>query len=567
MKYLKNNLFFSVMLTILMIFSVSCEDHLTDLNKNPLGIDPASGNPNQIMTTVLTGAARNYLDLGFGDVAGVMQHTQKDGWFSGHNHYDWQAQDWTGWYGLLRNNEYMIDRAEELGWSFHKGVGLVMRAFIFGTITDLWGDAPYTNALKGNTGDRDFLFPQFDPQETIYNGVISDLKEASNVLESASDLGVQASYDVIYGGNIEKWQKFANSLLLRYYMRVSGRMEAMARQGIEEIAGSGKLITSASDDATMAYLGVTASDSWPSNVSDGGSNFRRTKPSQTLLDALLENNDPRLNVWISPVHSQLVPDPTLDVTIEPFIRRNGEPMGVQTLSDVQYVAEKAAGNVFTRRYNPDSVNLRNRVVNNNMYVGLPPGILAPDAFNFNPTPGQNVQNQHVSQLSDIYREAKGDLLKSRLISAAEVHFILAEAALKGWSVGSAEMHYREGVRNSLTTWGVAGQFDDYIQQQGVVFDNTLERIMEQKWIASWTAAAESWFDFRRTGYPALEAGPASAQAVLPVRFNYGNDELNFNTSNITTAIERLEMTPFSGARGKDSQWSKPWILQGTNKPW
>jgi hypothetical protein len=74
-------------------------------------------------------------------------------------------------------------------------------------------------------------------------------------------------------------------------------------------------------------------------------------------------------------------------------------------------------------------------------------------------------------------------------------------------------------------------------------------------------------DYRRTGYPDLQVGPASDQPVVAVRFPYGNDELNNNVDNANAAISRLEITPYSGAVGADSRWSKMWLLQGTNKPW
>ena len=200
-------------------------------------------------------------------------------------------------------------------------------------------------------------------------------------------------------------------------------------------------------------------------------------------------------------------------------------------------------------------------------MGVPAGLRQPDYYNNNPTPGQVVQNQHVSQLAEVYRGSSGGLLRARLASSAETSFILAEAAQKGWAVGTAATHYNAGVKNSLETWGVGSQYDAYIAKPAVAYNNTLERIMEQKWIASWTAATEAWFDYRRTGLPALKAGPASAEPVLPVRFNYGDNEVNFNRTNADAAINKLETTKHSGLRGKNSQWSKPWIVQGTNKPW
>ncbi len=553
-------------LVLAVMLVASCSDRLSEINENPNGIDPATANPNLMMPEVMNNAARGYLELGYGDVGGVVQHIQHDGWFSGINHYDWGPQDWSGWYNILRNNEFLYKRSVALDYKLHQGIALTMRSFIFGVITDLWGDAPYTAAVKGDQSNE-FLKPAFDSQEVIYKGIIADLKAASALFATKDATGYTAGYDIFYAGNPTSWQKFANTLLLRYYMRISEKMPAEAKAGIEAIYASGVYIKSPSEDAVMNYIGATAGNSWPGAVAfdQEQSNFRRKKPAQTLLNNLLTNNDPRMKVWFAPVYVRWVADPTLKTAVDPFIRKDGVIMqGTAYMNDIAFNAEVKKGTKFTRHYNP---TLYTGTLDTNEYVGVPAGLRQPDYYNNNPTPGQTVQNQHVSQLADVYRGSSGGLLKARLASSAEASFILAEAAQKGWAVGTAVSHYNAGVKNSLETWGVGTQYDAYIAKPSVAFNNTLERIMEQKWIASWTAATEAWFDYRRTGFPAFKAGQASAEPVLPVRFNYGDNEVNFNRNNSDAAINKLESTKHSGLRGKNSQWSKPWIIQGTGKPW
>src|SRR5215510_13020324 len=133
---------------LLTAFCFSCQD-LTEVNENPNGVPPDQVNPNLVLPTVLTEAGKAFTNLGYGDVAGVMQHTQKDGWWSGHNDYDWSNQDWAGYYAILTDNKLVYDRAVKLNYEFHQGVTLVMKSMMFGLITDLWGDAPYTQALLG----------------------------------------------------------------------------------------------------------------------------------------------------------------------------------------------------------------------------------------------------------------------------------------------------------------------------------------------------------------------------------------------------------------------------------
>lgn len=527
----------------------SCED-LTKVNTNPNGVQPDLVNPNLIMPTILTETGRLYLNLGYQDIAGVVQHTQKDAFSSGHNDYDWGGnQSWSGYYDILRNNSLLYNRAVSLNLEFHQGVSLVMKAFVFGLITDLWGDAPYSKALNGETGGGENILPAYDSQELIYAGILADLEKANTLLSKPKSeySSIVDNVDVYFGGDPTKWRKFANSLALRYYMRISAKKSDVAKAGIEKIVGNATqypIITTNTDDVTMAFPGTSNDTSWPANaVYDvSGSNYRRIKMAATLVETLQSISDPRLGIWANKVEVPLVLDDKL-------------PAGTDKIVDGK------------RYLSPDKVG--KAVINTNSdYVGLPTSFSAlPSAYNLNPTPGQTSFNPHVSYLNNIYKQATGSLLKARLVSAAEVNFILAEAALKGWATGDAKAHYEAGVKASLTTWGLSAASTTYLANQGVAFDGTLRQVVEQKWIASWTAATEAWFDYRRTGFPALKAGPAAKRQVLPVRFYYMQDELNINKANAAAALDKLEVTNYSQADAKNSPWSKPWLMQGTGKPW
>ncbi|MEC3881975.1 SusD/RagB family nutrient-binding outer membrane lipoprotein [Parapedobacter sp. 10938] len=554
-----------ILIVLAVVSLASCSDQLTETNIDPNVVDPAVGNPNMIMPTVLATAATDYLSKGWDVTAGVMQHIQHDGWFGGINTYEWGPENWANYYGMLRNNAYLMKSNQV----FHQGVAYTMKAFVFGMITDLWGDAPYTDALKG----EEALFePAFDSQETIYRGILDDLQQAAELFATGDNSGYLAGYDTYYGGDPARWHKFANSLALRYAMRISGKLPDLAKSTIERVYSSGVYIDSPTDDATISYVGSQASNGWPYNFMNddaGRSNFRRRKPAKTLMDQLLATNDPRLPVWWAPVHVQWVADGSLTQYMDNAIRRDGERLSMVSLPDLTLKAEIAAGHKFTRHFNPALKGADDPQLNTSLYVGVPVGLRLPDYYNGNPTPGQEVENQHVSQMSDLYRyNTDQDMLKARIISAAEVSFIFAEAALKGWAVGAnAETHYYEGIQKSLQTWKVDGQYGNFIAEDGVHYNSAtaLEQIMTQKWVASWTGTTEAWMDFRRTGLPALIAGPNSPQPVLPVRFIYGDAEVFTNMQNAEDAIDRLEQTSYSNQA--NSQWAKPWIIQGTGKPW
>ncbi len=559
----------------------SCAKKLDEFNENPNGIDPANANPNLILPTILSGTANSYLAQGYGKIGGTMQHMQEDGWHSSYNSYDWSEEDWSGWYGILRNNQFLYDRATTMNYTLHQGIAQTMRAFVFGTIADLWGDAPYSEALRGAT---DISHPAYDSQEEIYKGIIEELKVAVTTLNGVGDAsGYYASgYDLYYNGDATKWKKFANSLLLRYAMRLSDKLPELAKSTLEQVYASGDYIKATSEDATMGFstLPTTqANNAWPGNKDKGStdaqSEWRRRKPCSTLLDKLTLFGDPRREVWFQPVHCRWVADATLPTAVDPFIRRNGVLVAdLVSMTDIQY-REASASDVYTRRYNPTTFvanpPFTSTAPNTNEYVGIPPALLYPDYFNNNPTPGQSVENQHVSQLSTVFMQANdgaNGILKARLSTASEVAFILAEAAQRGWAAGSAETNYNNGIRYSLESWKVGDKYDDYIDNAGVAYNGTLEKILEQKWIAGFANALEAWFDWRRTGLPVMASpGNGSIQPVLPVRFIYSNNEINVNKANADAAISKIAETTYSTLRGKNSQWAKPWLLQGTGKPW
>lgn len=545
-------------LTILVlgvILTVSCHG-LEDLNVNPNKIGGENVDPNLLVPTVINGVGRTVVDLGFGDLAGVMQHTQKDGWSSGHNNYDWnnRSQSWNGYYQILYNDKTLIKKAEDDNLDFHEGVGLVMKCYLFGLITDLWGDAPYTDALRGDEGPE-YFDAVLDNQMTIYEGIQSDLKTANALLSGSqgSYLGIDASQDILYGGDVAKWRKLANSLSLRYYMRLSAKDPAWAEQGIKGIVNNPSqfpLILQSADDANMAYIGNTSSDAWPSNTdfdtSPQGAYFR-LKMGKPLVDMLQDLDDPRLAVWAEKIAIPLVLVPDAPDGTDYIV--DGKRYVSQDIVDTY---ESPDGVGYPVDYDPE-------------YVGYPPGMTFGMAYNLSKNTNQGATNPHASQLNAIYKEASGPLLQSRLMSAAEVNFILAEAAFKGWAPGTAQQYYNEGIKQSLTAWGVGGDYSTYIS--GPAAYTGYEDIINQKWIASWTAAAEAWFDYRRTGLPDLHAGPAAKRQALPLRFYYNVDEMDTNP-NVETAIEKLEPTPFKGDdASNNSAWSKIWLLQGTNEPY
>jgi hypothetical protein len=291
------------------------------------------------------------------------------------------------------------------------------------------------------------------------------------------------------------------------------------------------------------------------------SNFDRIQLCAGFRDVLVKNNDPRIDVWFNKVKTRIV--------ISTLYPENDIVKGNVRYLRPDYVTSK---NMVV--YNPatwvNDIKAGKTLIDTMEYVGMPIASSTGDGsnYNLNPNPIQGGPNVHNSALDDIYKAAKGDKLKARLISYAEVCFILAEAADKGWSVGGSEKDwYEKGVKASFDTWGVGSSYAAYIAQPGVAHTGTLEQIMTQKWIANWTVAHEAWCDWRRTGYPVLTVGPKGVRDAIPLRIEYGGLEKGRNNANYLVAKEGLQETPYTATDGKDSAWSKFWLLQGTNKPY
>lgn len=550
MKKINNSFIF--ILILVFTTHVSCKD-LTELNINPNDIAPEVADLNLLLPTVITGIGQTVVGLGFGDIAGVMQHTQKDGWSDGHNSYEWTnlSQSWSGYYGILRNADEYYNKAVAGGYEFHQGVGLILKAYTFGLITDLWGDAPYTDALKAEQGSE-FFKPAFDAQQDIYHGIINDLDTANLLLSKnvAEYKNINSTQDVLYNGDVAKWRKLANSLALRYYMRLSLKEPSYAKEGIRKITSDSNkypLITSSNDDANVGYIGSASGDSWPTNtvydISPSGS-YMRLKLCSTLVETLQDLKDPRLAVWANKIETPyvLVSGTNIDRVV------NGKREISQDVANA-YLAANGVSIDFDQEY-----------------VGIPPGCRIAQIYNKKPDAGQGTYNPHVSQLNNIYKATKGNLLQMRLMSASEINFILAEAALYGWAPGTPEEHYANGIKESFKVWGVDNSFNNYMM--GAPYSG-LESIMTQKWIASWSAAAEAWFDWRRTGLPELKAGEVAKREKLPLRFYYHlTSEIEKNRENAEAAIGKLEATQYLGDEtSKNSAWSKMWLLQGTGKPY
>ncbi|SMG49887.1 SusD/RagB family nutrient-binding outer membrane lipoprotein [Arenibacter troitsensis] len=560
------NKIFKLFLVVCLLSATSCDNELTEINQNPNGVDPSQGNPSFLLTQVMVNTALDVGNKGYsGELSAFVQYTQKDSW--GNNNYDWDGSGWNTYFDNLRSAKLALQRSQELGYTLHEAIAQILMAQNFVSLADYYGDVPYTDAIQA---DEDVILPTYDSQEAVYKGAIADFVAAaasiSNNMGNLEAFG--ASQDIFFEGDAEKWMKYANSMALRYYMRLSEKDPSYSQAGVTATLAK-PLISSVDEECALAYIGTSDGTSQPSNSSTGGASaFNRVKPCTTFTDRLRELDDPRASVWFAPVAIPIKVVPAADVP-------GGEDDVV--VDGVRYINEETLAANGLKIYDKntwkaDRLAGLSLIDTSSTYVGLPVSYQGsePYTYNLNPNPVQGGGNVHVSLMNDQFKEASGEFLKARVMSYAEVCFLKAEAALRGWG-SDAEGNYNRGVQASLDTWGIGDEYADYIDNAEVAYNGTLAQIMEQKWIANFATASESYLDWRRTGLPDLQTGPFALSSVIPVRFQYPDEERNINEANYNAALSSLETTSHTndvpGKYENDTPWSKPWILQGVTKPW
>ncbi len=547
-------------LTVLLGLTLSsCED-LTERNKNPN--NPTEVSPNFILTYVLTntgklvfnlgndgskiGAAMQYMQVGTNENAAVV------------NQYAWTQDDWRGYFDILRNNQLVYEAGVRENNKFFQGVALVMKSYLYGLLTDLYGDIPYSESLQAKAGT---FFPKYDNQADVYKGIMTDLKQADALLSAleAKD-AIQPTADVMFKGNAAKWKKFTNALRLRYAMRLSEKKGEMSAMGVDIVAefkaAADQAFAANGDDATIAFLGTEKDNSAKGGPMNSSNPNFLLKPGKPFVDKLLALKDPRLHRVIQPVQ-----------------RKWDRSVTKETVVTVT--------NLFGENYSVTLVPADDKSADTSLYVGLPVGLPITQAISYNKgsdnTAYHNERNPYISFLHERYRKNADPLVPMNLMTYAEVEFLLAEAAQRGdFGITDAELHYKNAIRAAMTKMGVfessAFNFDTYYAQSSVAYapaGNKLERIMEQKWISSWFGI-ESWFDWRRTGYPALKAGVVAQYGdAIPVRYIYPSPSLDPKyLVNYDAAVSRLGSTSFiPSGQSKDHHYAKMWLLQGTSKPW
>ena len=173
-----------------------------------------------------------------------------------------------------------------------QGASLVLQAWGYAFVTDIYGDSPYTESMMVSEG---IFSPAYDAQETIYDGILAKLDEAMTLIGTGGS--INATSDIMYQGNEDMWMKFAASLKFRCLMRISGVRSVGAE--LQALANSGLLFESNDEEARLDYLSAAPSSN-PMFESVVFGTRGEWKVNEQMVDLLTNNNDPRLPIYVQP---------------------------------------------------------------------------------------------------------------------------------------------------------------------------------------------------------------------------------------------------------------------------
>lgn len=534
--------------------SSSCSDsYMEDLNTDKSKAN--SIDPNAQLTTAelqtygdlgMVEIYRNYLYAFTQQLMGCWNTTNYGGRHTVDNNE--MGRIWTSFYPkAIKNLTDAIHRsAEDENRKNINAILRIYRVYMMSVITDIYGDAPYSEAGQGYL--KEIYNPKYDTQEDIYNDFFTELKDAASALDAAND---RITGDVIYNGDVAKWIKLANSLRLRYAMRISDVAPEKARKEFEDaLASEGGVLTSGSDDALIKYMDISFSFGQDSYTDYRGNalsqllfgNDPANNPSylcSTFFNQLYNTKDPRTfmiaRFYYDGLMSQTSPDNRIDLTDE--ITGKGIAM------------------------NP----------------------CQPGAFSYDPWPQgydsdmmKEIAKTNPSVETTMARETEPKLANNFLrgdnpgvvMTCAEVNLLLAEASLKKWNTGgTVEGFYSKGVRAAMDfladNYGYErisdNDFNTYIAGNGIGHTEQQAKaaINTQAWILHFTNPAECWANVRRSGYPRLKS-PAeygfgqylTGGKDIPVRLCYPTLESSYNKPGYDEALKRMG--------GKDSWNTHVW---------
>ena len=382
-------------------------------------------------------------------------------------------------------------------------IARIWHVYILHRVTDMYGDIPYSEAGQGYING--VYKPKYDKQSDIYPDMLKELDESANALDpSKTSYG---SADYLYSGNTAQWKRFAYSLMLRLGMRLT-KVDPTAAETWVKKAIAGGVMQSNADIAKLDHTdGTELNFYWDGSELRGGEGVPPSakgkgygKMGQTFVSYLKNTSDPRLPFYITLWPGNADPS-QLPTSTEPA-KQKGLPHGYD-YSSIKNLIPSWTDDMLAEY---SEINL-NTIASNS----------TPSIFQ----------------------------------SYAEVEFLLAEAALRGWGPGDAKTHYENAVKASMdieTLYPGGSSVSDAAYKAYLVtnpykagtMEQQMEQIHTQFWVSLFMNNIEVYANWRRTGYPKLTPTNYPGNATggsIPRRLPYPQSEASLNTDNYNAAVK------------------------------
>ena len=461
-----------IVLVFLLMINLSCNDY-EEFQNDPNSTTEA--NPGLLLTNIEVNAL-NSIDL---NAALASRYVVNVNLAEDAQYYGWDRASF-GFYNTLRQIKKMEEEAENFNNINFLAIAKFFKAFVYEQITRQFGDIPLSDALQAEQGN---FTPVYDTQEQVYLRIFELLEEANDLI---STTGPAIHGDVVFNGDLQKWQKLFNSYHLRVLMSLSKKendpdINIPGRfSDIFNDPDTYPLMASLDDNARYTFSEETG------NVYPFWQNASITTSyvlEETFVERLKEFSDPRLFEMAAPDSNN-----------------SDDPMSFNSYSGL--LGSAPLGENVSRLTNGEGSSLNSRYVSD-------PEVEPNLAFGF-----------------------------------PELNFILAEAAYRNWITADASNYYQEGIRASMNYYGIAeDEIDNYLDQPIISYGSTngLEQILKQKHIAMFLNSGwEPFYDNRRTGLPVfnVDGGGVINDEGVPKRWMYPFSEINQNQANLDEAIQR-----------------------------
>ncbi len=215
--------FFFVSASLLLLATAGCKKGTFDIN-SPNPNVPATVPSKFVLSAALNSTAGIVLGgneqfaqywMGYWALSGdyipnanTLTYTLNTDYFSG---------NFDGSYLTLKNYKYIQDASADPSQAYYLAMSEIMSSFIYQRMVDMYNNIPYSEALQAGTINA----PKYDDAQTVYNSLVKNLEDAVAAIKGA-DANIAenpGTYDIMFGGDMTKWIKFANTVKLKILMR------------------------------------------------------------------------------------------------------------------------------------------------------------------------------------------------------------------------------------------------------------------------------------------------------------------------------------------------------------